>query len=77
MFRDARTSGPYAKTVVIKQMLFPGKFGHGDLLQMLIKQKTWFWLMEFTTNENSFIHLLMMKINNSAELGYVVYIRKL
>lgn len=58
-------------------MLFPGKFSHGDLLQMLIKQKTWFWLMGFTNNENSFIYLLMMKINNSAELGYVAYIRKL
>lgn len=33
--------------------------------------------MGFTNNENSFIHFLMMKINNSAELGYVVYIRKL
>lgn len=40
--RAARTAVPYANTVVIKQMLFLGKFSHGDLLQMLIKQKTLF-----------------------------------
>lgn len=30
---------PYANTV-IKEILFSGKFSHGDLHQMLIKQKT-------------------------------------
>lgn len=30
---------PYANTVVIKQIIFSGKFSHGNLLQMLTKHR--------------------------------------
>lgn len=64
----------YANVVVIKQVIFSGMFGHDDLLQMLIKYRKNLYLTfsenvnsklvtEFTNDENSFIHLLMMEIS--------------
>lgn len=62
MLRTARMSVPYAKTVVIKQILFSGKFSQGDLLQMLIKQKSCIWLTVKMLNEGWPWDLLIMKI---------------
>lgn len=53
---------PYADTVVIKQILFSGKFGHGDFHQMLIEQKTCIWLSIRVLIQSWSGNSLMMKI---------------